>query len=595
MSEGVLAGARVDNRYTIEGEIGRGGFSIVYGATDEETQESIALKLLVPPPASAEVALERLRREVRAAQKLSHPSVARVYRLIEEPSRAFIVMERVPGKTLGALVAERGPLPPAEVRAIGVAVARALEHAHQSLILHRDVKPDNIVVPEDGPAKLVDFGSARIEGDVSLTRTGGFVGTLDYAAPEVLDGARPDARADVYGLGLSLYFALAGQLPKRSSIHLPPSPAPYGHRPSGIAPTVPPWLDAIVRRATMADPRHRFPTIAALRVALETHSADPGTLAAMRTGFCAGCGDVQTGPPRLCRRCESLPEAPGDQLLYVDLGRSGTPKQVKHSLDVLFGSSLARGAVGDVAAGHRPRVSVRGRDAERVIDGFRREGLHLLPRRQGGLHLRGVEALSLGAAGLTSALLLSSGLTNVGLLGVGLVIAASYLFAVGAKRPILARRPAPVSDALPFELWSKFSVAEAALQDPAMRGVLVDIAETAHQAAQLEGVDTRELHPRVRRLFEAAVAGAEALSRVDRALETTRRDAISAEPLARVEEARSALVQRLLESLATMTNLVVGAPGSAAAKELEAASADLARELELREEALAEVDALTKS
>ncbi|MFO0725876.1 MAG: serine/threonine-protein kinase [Myxococcota bacterium] len=586
MSAG-LSGTRVGDRYTVGDEIGRGGFSIVYGGTDEQTHEPIALKLLVPPPASAEIALERLRREVRAAQRLSHPNVARVHGLIEESDRAFIVMERVMGKTLRALVESEGPQPAARVKQIAIDVAQALEHAHQALILHRDVKPENIVVPGEGPAKLVDFGSARIEGDTTLTRTGGFVGTLDYAAPEVIDGARPDARADVYGLGLSMFYALTGQLPRRPSAQLPPQPVPYGHRPSTLMPAVSPSLDAIVRRATMADPRHRFPTIATMRAALELNAVASSGL--MRPTFCPACGDSLSGAARACRRCESAPPAPTDHLLYVDRQASGSSAAAAERLMKLLGPEISPSAAREVAVGLRPLVTVRARDLPTVVERFHKEGVRLRAGRPLAARFPPLVGGSLIAAFVTMGVFLLSGHLGMVLVGLGLIGGTMALLYRIARSPLIARRPPPATEAIPAEIWARFAIAESELQDPAMRGVLVDIAELSHQAIGQKDLDSREIFPLVRRLFEAAIAGAEALSRVDRALSRAARGG----PGGRAEEARAALVQRLLEGLGTMTNLVVGAPGSELARQLEAACAELSKEIALRDEAMAEVEALT--
>ena len=144
-------------------------------------------------------------------------------------------MELVSGRDLHAEVQERGPLPPDRVASIGRQVADALALAHRRGILHRDLKPKNILLDEQGPARLTDFGSARLAGEETLTRTGAFVGTVEYAAPEAFAGSPTDARSDLYSLGMTLYYALTGTLPPRSSPHLPPAalPGPPAGRPPG--------------------------------------------------------------------------------------------------------------------------------------------------------------------------------------------------------------------------------------------------------------------------------------------------------------------------------------------------------------------------
>jgi protein kinase-like protein len=249
----------VGGRYEIQREIGRGGYSVVYAATDRTVGTDVAIKLLVPPPLVAQLARERMRREVEAVRALSHPNIVAAYDLLDEGSRTCLVMELVNGVDLQVRVNERGPVTFEEAVRIGVDIAAALDTAHQRGILHRDVKPQNILLAPDHRARLTDFGSARLDGQVTVTQTGAFVGTLGYTAPEVMAGRRGDARADIYGLGMTLYFALTGALPARPSPHLPPTPAPEGHHLRAVRPDVPDWLDAIVARMTTADPGTRFP------------------------------------------------------------------------------------------------------------------------------------------------------------------------------------------------------------------------------------------------------------------------------------------------------------------------------------------------
>src|SRR5213079_1864518 len=139
--------------------------------------------------------------------------------------------EYVRGPDLAVRVRQRGPLDPDAAARLGREVSEALAAAHRRGILHRDVKPQNVLLDPDGRARLTDFGSAKLETLSTLTQTGGLVGTLDYAAPEVVAGRRGDARSDIYGLGVTLHFALTGRLPERPSPHLPPPAAPQGYRP----------------------------------------------------------------------------------------------------------------------------------------------------------------------------------------------------------------------------------------------------------------------------------------------------------------------------------------------------------------------------
>src|SRR6266516_2801285 len=208
-------GVVLQDRYQIADEIGRGGFSIVYRARDRRVGADVAIKLLVPPPAAARLARERLRREVQAVRQLSHPNIVAVYDVADDGPWSFVVMELVAGPDLAVRVRQRGPLAPDAAARLGREITAALAAAHRRGVLHRDVKPQNILLGPDGRARLTDFGSARLAGQETVTQTGALVGTVEYAAPEQLAGGRGDARADEYALGVTLYYALTGELPAR--------------------------------------------------------------------------------------------------------------------------------------------------------------------------------------------------------------------------------------------------------------------------------------------------------------------------------------------------------------------------------------------
>ncbi len=273
---GLAVGQLLADRFEIIRELGRGGYSVVYAARDHAVGNDVAVKVLVPPPVSAREARARLRREVQAIRALRHPNIVGVHDYLEDETVAFVVMDIVAGSDLAAVIAARGPMPHERIAEIGRALAQALAAAHRAGILHRDIKPANILLGEDGHPWLTDFGSARLDSQGTMTRTGGLVGTVGYLAPEVWEGQRPDARADIYALGLTLYQASTGDLPHRPSAHLPPTPQANGFHPARQRPDLPRWLDQIIARATTADPRHRFTTAEQLAGAFEQRSA--GTL-----------------------------------------------------------------------------------------------------------------------------------------------------------------------------------------------------------------------------------------------------------------------------------------------------------------------------
>jgi hypothetical protein len=271
----LAVGRRLLDRFELLAELGRGGFSVVYAARDHAVGNEVAIKVLVPPPAAAREAKERMRREVNAIRGLRHPNLVGVHDFLEDGPIAFVVMDLIDGEDLAARIRSRGPLAPEQTVALGRAIADALSAAHSAGILHRDIKPANILLDRSGKAYLTDFGSARLETQTTMTRTGGWVGTMAYLAPEVWLGDRPDARADVFALGTTLYESLTGRLPDRPSAHLPPTPEGDGFRPARVNPAVPLWLDQAIGDATTADPRYRLVTAGALRDALE-RKAVPG-------------------------------------------------------------------------------------------------------------------------------------------------------------------------------------------------------------------------------------------------------------------------------------------------------------------------------
>jgi len=330
-------GTRLLDRFEITREVGRGGYSIVYAAIDHRIGGPVAIKVLVPPPVAALEARERLRREVETFCNVRHPNVVGVHDFLEQGPLSFVVMDLVDGPDLATWIADRGALDPDRVVAIGRDISAALVEAHRAGVLHRDIKPANILLGSDGRARLTDFGAARIDSSATLTRTGGLVGTVAYLAPEVWLGERPDARADLYALGLTLFEALTGQLPERPSSHLPPTPEPGGYRPGSIRPGLPSWLDQAIATATVADPRRRFTTAAQFAETFATGRA-PVAKAPVT-------GPVPTpGPVRLAWSMRLLIAG----VVIVGLG-AGLAAPIYYLLTPVFGFLLFRAARRDAA------------------------------------------------------------------------------------------------------------------------------------------------------------------------------------------------------------------------------------------------------
>src|SRR3954463_7930805 len=232
----VLSAPLVLGRYRLGERLGAGGFGTVYAAMDERLRREVAVKVI---PGGWDPAHPRARgqREALAAARLDHPGVVAVFDAGEDGRARYLISELVHGRTLDELSAE-GVLSDRDVLRIGLALCGALQHAHERGVVHRDVKPHNVIVPDAprsaaGVAKLADFGVAHLAGDEPLTRTGDVVGTLAYMAPEQAAGKRVDERADLYSLALVLYEALAGAHPVRAG-----SPQATARRLGSVLPTL---------------------------------------------------------------------------------------------------------------------------------------------------------------------------------------------------------------------------------------------------------------------------------------------------------------------------------------------------------------------
>ncbi|MBI2372594.1 MAG: serine/threonine protein kinase [Deltaproteobacteria bacterium] len=580
------------DRFELAGELGRGGFSVVFEAQDRKLGQRVALKVLVPPPVSAEIALERLRREVRAIRSVSHPNIVTVFDLVEAPDRAFVVMEKIAGLDLAAYVAKHGPLRAEDAARLAAEVAGALSAAHRKGMLHRDLKPQNVLVELDGGvlgrARLVDFGSARLEGEASLTRTGGFVGTLDYAAPEVFAGERGDARSDVYGLGMTMYFVLTGGLPKRASPHLPPEPSVEGHRPRSIVSELPDWIDAIVARATHEDRRARFPTAEAMAEALEQKQL---TLPVKRSRaeFCLVCGRPEATRAGICARCDS--SAPAKEgFVFV---------RTSKELEAIARTRLAAmvGAPTDeidaVVSGRRA-LSAAGRNADRVTRKLLEAGIPATVASEAGAFallppsFRWMNAAVAGA-GVVTAVFTGS---LLGYAGPPLAMVLLGLAVRGSLKPLLA--PSGRGSPLPRKLEALIDGASVSIESDAARGLLLDVVELARNALEKGQVALdAALEREVLALVEGAVSAAIRLGRLDRAVAVIerRKDRSLGETLERAQRARDALNQQLLEVVANLARAVTAGPVKAnlLIDHLVERNRELGEELAAREEAMKEL------
>ncbi len=278
-----MIGTVLSNRYRLEAKLGSGGMSTVYLARDEILDRPVAVKLMHDSMASEPDQLERFNQEARAVAKLSNPNVVAVIDAGEDDGRPYIVFEYVEGETLKQRISRGGALESTEALAYAIEIAQALEVAHDRGMVHRDVKPQNVLIDSTGQAKLTDFGISRQLDEEGMTAEGKVVGTTDYVAPEQAMGNEVDTRADIYALGVVLYEMLAGDVPFKAANQVGVAmkhvtedlPDLQVARPDLSAATA-----GVVERTTAKDPAQRYATatelIEELRAALEVEAIRSG-------------------------------------------------------------------------------------------------------------------------------------------------------------------------------------------------------------------------------------------------------------------------------------------------------------------------------
>jgi eukaryotic-like serine/threonine-protein kinase len=292
----VRVGDVVAGRYELAEVLGTGGMARVYRAHDRVLERDVALKVLDERLSADPEYVERFRREARAIARLPHPNIVTVIDRGETEGWQFIVFEYVRGPNLKQLVQERGQLPVGQALTLAHQAARGLAYAHENGVVHRDVKPQNVLVDPDGVAKVTDFGIARAAGtDQGLTMTGTILGTGDYLSPEQASGQPVDARSDQYSLGVLLFELLTGEPPYTgeslfavAARHVnDPIPSVRDRRPEVSA-----RVEATIRRALAKRPEERFPTTDALIAALEACMAEEAGPARTR-------GDAEDGATQI--------------------------------------------------------------------------------------------------------------------------------------------------------------------------------------------------------------------------------------------------------------------------------------------------------
>jgi len=273
-----MVGEVLADRYELEELVGTGGMSSVFRAHDRLLDRKVALKILHQQYSADDDYVERFKREARSVAALSHPNIVTVIDRGEHGDRQFIVFEYVAGENLKRMIERRGPAPVPNALELAIQIARGLAFAHQQGLVHRDVKPQNVLLNGDGRAKVTDFGIARsLDVQHGMTQTGTVLGTSDYIAPEQAQGQRVDEHSDVYSLGVVLYELLTSEVPFPGENFVAVAMRHINEEPPSVLgkrPDVSPRLDEAIRRAMAKQPEDRFPTMDAFCAELEACLAE---------------------------------------------------------------------------------------------------------------------------------------------------------------------------------------------------------------------------------------------------------------------------------------------------------------------------------
>ena len=299
-------GDTLGGRYTLTDRIAAGGMGEVWAATDAILGRTVAVKVLKDGLIDEIGFDQRFRTEARLAAALSHANIAAVYDYGEDEGSAYLVMEYVPGLPLSRIIADRAPMPAVDTVGLVAQTATALQSAHVNGLVHRDVKPANVLVTADGIVKLTDFGIARAVGSAAITKTGEVMGTAQYLAPEAALGQETTPLSDVYALAVVTYEMLSGTRPFSSDSPVALAMAHVHEQPPPMPDFVPPPVRAVVLAALEKDPRFRPDSAAEFARALQQSIVDSD-----RMGF-----DPYSEPPRRrertpARPTERLPSPPG--------------------------------------------------------------------------------------------------------------------------------------------------------------------------------------------------------------------------------------------------------------------------------------------
>jgi serine/threonine-protein kinase len=349
---------RTVGKYRIVGQLGRGGAGVVYKAVDETLGRDVAVKMLNPDLADTEV-MTRFRAEATILARLNHPQIATIYELFRADADYLMVMEFVRGEALDKLSERLGAIEPERAAYVIDLILSALEHAHRAGVVHRDVKPANVMLTDEGGIKIMDFGIARVLGAEQKTVDGRLMGTPAYMSPEQVLGEEVDGRADLYSVGVLLYRLLSGTLPFKADSALAMLQRQIRDEPISLhlqRPELPDWCDRIVQRALMKAPADRFQSAEEFRAAL-AEATGPLPVADLAKTFAASTPS-SPGPTDTIdlSRAEALVD-PDAQVVAVPRKRQGG-----------FAMAYSLVTVLTIAVAFAAYVIVRGADREWTME-----------------------------------------------------------------------------------------------------------------------------------------------------------------------------------------------------------------------------------
>ena len=269
----IVKGQKINDRYQIIRSIGEGGMANVYLAYDTILDRNVAVKILRGDLADDEKFVRKFQREAISASSLSHPNIVEVYDVGEDDGKYFIVMEYVDGRTLKSLIKKRGALTLPEVIDIMLQLTSAIAHAHDSYIIHRDIKPQNVLILDDGMVKITDFGIAMALNSNELTQTNSVMGSVHYLPPEQANGSGSTIKSDIYSLGVLMFELLTGKVPFKGdnaveiAIKQMKEPIPSVCK---INPEIPQSVENIILKACAKNPKNRYENVREMHEDLKT-------------------------------------------------------------------------------------------------------------------------------------------------------------------------------------------------------------------------------------------------------------------------------------------------------------------------------------